>query len=235
MSRLHFRLVAVAVGSLCLLAPLESAQAALVTWSFEGTVRDILNPERLPGAVGSLGIEVGAQVTGQVQMEMDTPPSNHIPGAAQNSYAGAVRNTEVTIGDWSIVQTDPGSVLVIGELDLGPGEFVNAPMTDPGTGVAASFSLQLSQNSYLWSSTAMLATPPPLDEMSPYGLHSFPSTYFIDGTKVEVSAGGAGIEVEMSSLVPEPQASALMVLASLLLPAARALRRAVLSSGRAVE
>ena len=60
--------------------------------------------------------------------------------------------------------------------------------------------------------------------MNPYGLLSFPSTYFIDGTQVEVDVGGAHIHIEMSSLVPEPHASALVLLASLLIARARLAR-----------
>ena len=209
-----------------MLAPLALAKAALVTWSFEGTVRDIENPGAIPSDIGSLGVGIGALVSGHVQMEMDTPPANPIsPGTSTNVFGGAVLNAAVSVADWSLVQTTPGGVLVVGELDLGPGESIGAPMTDPNA-TSATIVLELSQNSALWDTTAMLASPPPLDELNPYGFHSFPSTYFINGTELAVELGAAQLHVELSSLLPEPHASLLALLAAFSLAARRRMARA---------
>jgi len=100
-------------------------------------------------------------------------------------------------------------------------------MIDPvRAGVSASFSLALSQQSTLWLTGAMLATPPPLSELNPYALDSFPSSYWINGTEVRVDSSGAVIHVEMSSLVrvPEPATSALVLLEALVIASYRLVR-----------
>jgi len=216
------------LGFLGLLAPFDSAQAVPVTWSFQGTVRDIESPSSLPAAITSLGVAVGAAVTGSVRIETDTPGDvPYFPGQEENGYPGAVQSAGVTIGDWALVQGSPGRVDVIGELDLGPGEDVESSMIDPvRAGVSASFSLALSQQSTLWLTGAMLATPPPLSELNPYALDSFPSSYWINGTEVRVDSSGAVIHVEMSSLVrvPEPATSALVLLEALVIASYRLVR-----------
>jgi hypothetical protein len=205
--------VTLALSLLGAIFAVASARAALVTWSFEGTVRDIEGNLPLPGAIAALGVQVGASASGSVQIETDTPPANPL-FQATNSYAGAVPNVQVSIADWSLTQSVPGGVFVVSELDLGPGESLGASVTDSQN--AATFSMDLSQKTgALWPTSAMLASAPQLNELDPYGLFSYPSTYFIHGTQVEVDVGGAHVHIEMSSLVPEPHAMALVLLASL--------------------
>src|SRR5262245_41719831 len=78
--------------------PLHAARATLMTWSFEGIVRDVINPGQLTPGLGSLGVGVGAPVSGYVRFETTTPGLNDgIPGASTNSFPGAVTESALTV------------------------------------------------------------------------------------------------------------------------------------------
>ena len=211
-----------------LLAPIDSARASLITWTFQGTVRDIQsNSAGLPSDVSLLGIAVGDTVSGFVRFETDTPDYNAgKPGAGTHYYLDATREGEVSVGAWSAVSTSPSTIVVFTDDAFGANSeslYVNTSAPG-GTGLTSGFGLELVPVSSLWPGSPMLVTPPPLAELVPYG--SGNSSHAVHGTDALVYFGTAGypniwtaFHAELTSLerVPEPSAAALELLASLAL------------------
>jgi hypothetical protein len=201
----------------CLLS--AGAHAALITWSFTGVVRDIPYAAP-PPAVSSLGVVVGAGVTGYVQFDSATPPL--VPGdTIVGNYAGAVVNAALHIGAWSLTIDPTGgpggtefNSVVVSQTSGGFGsEFLQATMDDPtGSINFPGMAVELSQRAgTLWPGNAMLLTPPALSELDPYGRSSLSVGGF--GTDLAIY-DGAGMELhaQLTSLLPEPQIAGLMAL-----------------------
>jgi hypothetical protein len=201
------RLRAASAALLCLLSPL--AQAAPITWTFTGIVQ-ALPGGPVPPALGSLGVAVGAAVTGSVRFESDTPklfPNDPTVG----NYAGAVDQANVTIGSWSLSE-DPSPVFndVIVSNASEPGEFFQVNMVESTGSVSLPFfALELSKPPpTIWPGQAMLLTPPPLSQLDPFGPDG--STAWGYGTDAVLFAGDLELRIELTSLVPEPEVAALV-------------------------
>jgi hypothetical protein len=221
MTRLRTKLATALL--ICLSTPV--AHAALITWTFTGVVRDSVNAPIPPG-LSSLGVAIGAPVTGFVEFESSTPAVNPSDPTVAN-YSGAVVNAAVSVGTWSLA-IDPAGLFnqaVVSNTAGAPGEFLSANMLDPG-GIASApyLALELSKHgATLWPGKAMLLTPPALSALDPYGAD--PTSAWGFGTDVAIF-DGAGMELhaQLTSLVPEPEIAALMAMCALALGIRGAIR-----------
>ena len=142
------------------------ARAALITWVFEGTLRTA--PASIPSALRSLGVEVGAPVSGFLQFESTTPNQSSDP--ATGSYLGAVFRNRVTIGQWTSerdVDAPTGSLFVHSEPGVVAGAFADIDGADPtATYLRLIWSLELwdADGSY-FPDTSLPLTPPPLSAL----------------------------------------------------------------------
>ena len=232
-----------AVASLASFAISTIASAIPVTWTFEATVR-LANG--IPDSLASLGVGVGAQVTGFVRFESSTAddrPDKVYSGA----YLGTVQQVGMTVGDWSIARglfaPDPASTtndtFVSVENSTFPGEFMSSDMYDP-TGSFTYFvlwALEMSEHgSTIWTTDAQLIDPPALANLDPYGLdNTTPWGYGTDIALFADNRDGASMELraEITSLqrvgvtpplplsipgdVPEPEVLGLLALSGLAL------------------
>jgi hypothetical protein len=237
MRSMNTRIPGAVAAVLASLALSSDARALPVTWTFEGTVQQVVS---LPSAVTSLGVGVGAQVTGFVRFEStapDTRPANSISGA----YVDSVLQVGVTIGGWSIARgvyaPDPAQTVNDAFVAVYPdlaAEFFQSDMYDPTSSFAPTlWSLELSEHgNAAWPTDALPATPPALSSLDPYGLD--PTSALGYGTDMVIFGGGpSSLRASLTSLqrvdfapplpvaipgdVPEPVVSGLLALSALAL------------------
>jgi hypothetical protein len=82
----------------------SSAEAAPITWEFQGTVRYV-NLGDASALAGGVGVGVGASTSGRVTYESTTP--DLVPGSG--TYSSAVTGFEVAIGSYEVGALVPSS------------------------------------------------------------------------------------------------------------------------------
>lgn len=232
MTRCASRSATCAAVLVWLLAPF--AGAVPITWRFTGILRvstssdghayGSATPGQIPAALGALGVEIGAPVTGSLTFESTTPDVS-----GYGFYPGAVQSADVTIGAWSLSsQPSPNGVEMFLDPPIFSGENLDVDLSDP-TGLYASIQLDLEltdRPGYVFASSALPLSPPPLSELDPFGFDL--STLWGYGTNLGLfSPSGDGLRVELTSLaVPEPGSLSLVATLAALAPLAARRRRA---------
>ena len=215
-----------------------AANAASVTWTFTGIVRDIPSATPLPPELASLGVGIGTQVSGSLQFDTDAPNTDP-PGNVAN-YSPAIERTSVTVGSW-MLSCDLGScptgkvansIIVFNNSDANRGQLSGIDVNESSGALGlTTLVLELTKTSpgpTLWPGNAMLVTPPPLSALDPYGFD--PNKPLGYGSDIYILADVGGnpapleLRAELTSLVPEPVAPMLFALSLAALSARRALR-----------
>jgi hypothetical protein len=221
-----------------------TGRAAPITWEFEGRVEIVgvagnlpVGTAELAAMLTSLGVEVGATVTGSVRYESSTPDDR--PEASNARYSGAILNSEAIVGSYRMA----------GDLFEGDPSFHSREIfagTFPESGISAYFTqshlgdeigllsrfglmgLELSSHdpSFFAPETIGLPLDPPaLQDLDPFGFDEtsafgYGSAVFFG---VSTDIGSFTVRASLSRLerVPEPELTLLLAGAGLALAALR--------------
>lgn len=195
------------------LASAAPAEAASITWSFEGRVVTLeqASPETL-ASLSALGVEPGSSFAGQFVFDSAAVDSDPLPGFGR--YLDALSSFDVTIGSYhaSVVRGDPyvntavnADAGVLGVTGYGPG--ANSLFGSP----ILSLTL-LADSPMVFASDALPEWPPDLASLHPFDRAD---PILGVGTALVMLALDGEIYAELTSLqrVPEPGVACLAVLA----------------------
>jgi hypothetical protein len=221
--------------SAALLLSVSPANAATVTWEFEGVVREVRTDPAFIARATSLGVVSGATATGQITYEYPVPDLD--PGS-NGSYSGAGSTYAFQAGAYATSRFNGVSRITVTRDVLGPPTFL-AIESFNGAGIAADglflaghfwrLSLLTGDPSVFPDDSQPLA-PPSLSDLRTFQLSDWlggtPTTLGIGTGLVLTGASGEQVYIELTRLeaVPEPGLAALAGVTLLLLLAAR-LRR----------
>lgn len=213
--------------ALCLVASVvaASANAATITWEYEGVVRDVRGDAAFVAGASSLGIAAGTSVTGQVSYEYPTPDLNSNPGSGL--YTGLGSTYSFHAGAYSVSQIN-GSTLSISLDVLSPPDFLSiegfigsniAPDALFPTGSSWLLDLLAEQPS-IFPNDSQPTRPPALGDLRPFQLSDYlgPMPLGVTtGLQLTGFTGGRDIYIELTRLeaVPEPRGLAALGLLSL--------------------
>ena len=177
------------------LAP-SHGSAALVTFSFGGSVSDVLGSVFTPGGQGANGFSTGLPLSGSFTFNSSTPDSN--AGANNGRYNGAIQNLVVNVGTYQATFS-PGSSFI--QVINRPSGDIYEVRADGFLGnsvngrIPTSFRLQLTDpNASVFSNDSLPTTPP--------SLSSFASSQW----RLIFEANGRRVQGAIASLVPLPAA-----------------------------
>lgn len=135
----------------------NAAYAALVTYSFSGSVSDVNRPLRST-------LPLTSSVSGTFQFD------NATPQVGNGRYPGAVQNLSLTIGTYSVNLDPMGDTNVIRIIDNPPGDVFRLSTSVNGSSIGAYtptlFRLDLSDEDGLAITGTALNNPPSLGDLS---------------------------------------------------------------------
>lgn len=202
----------------------SGSMAAPITWVFEGTVRILVTGET-PELASSLGVSLGAPVSGHLAYDDSVLSGGH-------DHDGAVLGFGFAIGNIESAYTSLGCCFFDANFDPASGQgsyrifgmFVSSSLI-PAWGSPAALTL-IADAPGVIPNQFLPHAPPPLTALRPFSIADWSDPFAPFGTGLEIGFQGAEngwIVVELTSLalVPEPEAFALLAFAGI----AIALRR----------
>lgn len=193
--------------SVALLSALAGpARAVQITWSFTGEVALVGGTSGEVASLASGGVVVGAPVSGVMVFESTTSDSD--PDPLFGSYLGAVTDLRADFPALAVTFEASGAEQVLLNLEGSGVPFVYAAQgggaDSTATFASVLFSLELVDSSNAaFPNDSLPLSRPPLSALDPYSAAQAASLGFTTRLHLAFSPT-ASVDVELTSLVPEP-------------------------------